>query len=56
MDLTGRTFGLLKVIGLDHNNKKQGIYWMCECKYQEHERVPKQRAIPQDKLLEGRTL
>lgn len=29
---------------------------MCECKCQEHERVPKQRAIRQDKLLEGRTL
>ena len=56
IDLTGRQFGLLKVIGLDHNNKKHGIYWMCECKCQEHERVPKQRAIRQDKLLEGRTL
>lgn len=56
IDLTGRQFGLLKVIGLDHNNKKHGIYWMCECKCQEHERVPKQRAIRQDKLLKGRTL
>ena len=56
IDLTGRTFGLLKVVGLDYNNKKKGIYWMCECKCQENERVPKQRAIRQDKLLEGRTL
>lgn len=29
---------------------------MCECKCQEKERVPKQRPIRQDKLLEGRTL
>ena len=51
IDLTGRTFGLLKVVGLDYNNKKKGIYWMCECKCQENERFPKQRAIRQDKLL-----
>ena len=29
---------------------------MCECKCEENKRVPKQRAIRQDKLLEGRTL
>lgn len=56
IDLTGKHFGLLKVIGLDYNNKNHGIYWMCECKCQEHERVPKQIPRRQDKLLEGRTL
>lgn len=56
IDLTGRTFGLLKVVGLDGNNKKPGVYWMCECECQKNERVPKQRPIRQDKLLNGKTL
>lgn len=55
MDLTGKTFGHLQVVGRDYNNKKSGIYWMCICDCQLKERVPKQRSIRQDKLLEGRT-
>lgn len=55
LDLTGRRFGMLEVVGLDTNNKNKGIYWMCICDCQRNERVPKQRSIRQDKLLEGRT-
>lgn len=47
---------MLKVIGKDGNNKKSGTYWMCICDCQKKERVPKQRSIRQDKLLDGRTL
>ena len=46
----------MKVVGRDYNSKKRGIYWMCECGCQRNERVPKQRSIRQDKLIEGRTL
>lgn len=32
-DLTGQTFGYLKVIGLDEQKSgKDGIYWKCKCK------------------------
>lgn len=56
IDLTGQIINGLYVVGRDYNNKKIGIYWMCICVCQMHERVPKQRSIRQDKLLEGRTL
>ena len=46
----------MKVVGRDFNSNKEGIYWMCECDCQKGVRVPKQRSIRQDKLLEGRTL
>ena len=55
MDLTGKRFGMLEVVGLDTNSKNQGIYWMCICDCQRKERVPKQRSIRQDKLLAGKT-
>ena len=57
VDLTGRRFGKLTVVGPDYNNTNiVGRYWMCVCDCQLGERVPKQRSIREDKLLEGRTL
>lgn len=56
IDLTGQRFGKLTVVGIDGNNHKSGTYWMCICDCQNNERVPKQRSIRQDKLLEGKTL
>ena len=54
IDLTGQRFGKLTVVGIDGNNHKSGTYWMCICDCQNNERVPKQRSIRQDKLLEGK--
>lgn len=31
IDLTGRTFGRLKVIGRDESRKSKYVYWLCEC-------------------------
>jgi hypothetical protein len=31
IDMTGKTSGILKVISLDHMDKKHGAYWLCKC-------------------------
>lgn len=30
-DIIGKNFGRLKVISLDHYNKFNNPYWLCEC-------------------------
>lgn len=48
---------MLYVIGRDYNIEPyKQKHWMCVCDCQLKERVPKQRSIREDKLLEGRTL
>ena len=51
-DLSGRTFGRLKVIGLDHiEHNKWGTraYWLCKC------HCGNQKVVRQDHLLGGQT-
>lgn len=39
LELTGQTFGRLKVIGLDHISNDGSSYWLCECGCQNKTRV-----------------
>lgn len=55
VDLTGKRFGKLTVIGRDTNNKHNGKWWMCICDCQKGKRVPMQIPRREDKLLRGNT-
>lgn len=49
IDLTGRTFGRLKVIRFDHKNPRYQSYWLCQCS------CGNRKTIRIDALVEGRT-
>lgn len=57
MDLKGKKFGFLEVIGLNENDQRKGIYWTCKCYCPEctKRRNSKLVSIRQDKLVNGRT-
>lgn len=39
VDLTGQTFGRLKVLKRVENNKRKEIQWLCECSCEEHNQI-----------------
>lgn len=50
-DITGRTFGRLTVLGLDHVTERGRTYWLCECDCADRTRF----IVRRDALISGAT-